>query len=173
MHAADDLDPDAQAHSGRLADLIREQIAGNGGVLPFWRFMELALYAPGLGYYSAGATKLGPGGDFVTAPELGGLFAECVADALSPPLRTLGDDEYGWLTMRARGGSAMTMTCAAHVQASGQGFPGQLGVWSDKHVPALARLAQGIHDGGSVSMEDCAALIPTLTIPPKKCNTLK
>ena len=92
MHAADDLDPDAQAHSGRLADLIREQIAGNGGVLPFWRFMELALYAPGLGYYSAGATKLGPGGDFVTAPELGGLFAECVADALSPPLRTLGDD---------------------------------------------------------------------------------
>jgi SAM-dependent MidA family methyltransferase len=92
MHPDDDLDPDALAHSGRLAALIREQIADNGGVLPFWRFMELALYAPGLGYYSAGATKLGPGGDFVTSPELGPLFAECVADALSPPLRTLGDD---------------------------------------------------------------------------------
>ena len=92
MHPDDELDPDAQAHSGRLAALIREQIAGNGGALPFWRFMELALYAPGLGYYSAGATKLGPGGDFVTAPELGPLFAECVADALSPPLRTLGED---------------------------------------------------------------------------------
>jgi 2,4-dienoyl-CoA reductase-like NADH-dependent reductase (Old Yellow Enzyme family) len=64
---------------------------------------------------------------------------------------TLGDDEYRWLTMRARGGFAMTMTCAAHVQASGQGFPGQLGVWSDQHLPGLTRLAQGIHEGGSVS----------------------
>jgi 2,4-dienoyl-CoA reductase-like NADH-dependent reductase (Old Yellow Enzyme family) len=64
---------------------------------------------------------------------------------------TLGDDEYRWLTMRARGGFAMTMTCAAHVQASGQGFPGQLGAWSDAHLPGLARLAQGIHAGGSVS----------------------
>lgn len=64
---------------------------------------------------------------------------------------TLGDDEYRWLTMRARGGFAMTMTCAAHVQASGQGFPGQLGAWSDRHLPGLSRLAQGIHAGGSVS----------------------
>ena len=53
---------------------------------------------------------------------------------------TLGDDEYHWLTMRAQGGFAMTMTCAAHVQASGQGFPGQLGVWSDDHLPGLTRL---------------------------------
>ena len=64
---------------------------------------------------------------------------------------TLGDDEYRWLTMRARGGFAMTMTCAAHVQASGQGFPGQLGAWSDKHVPGLTRLARGIREGGSIS----------------------
>jgi SAM-dependent MidA family methyltransferase len=88
----DELDSDAIAHSERLAELIRDQIASNGGVLPFWRFMELALYAPGLGYYSAGATKLGPGGDFVTAPELGSLFAECVADALAPVLKQVGDD---------------------------------------------------------------------------------
>ena len=88
----DELDPDARAHSERLAEVIRDQIASNGGVLPFWRFMELALYAPGLGYYSAGATKLGPGGDFVTAPELGSLFAECVADALAPVLKQVGDD---------------------------------------------------------------------------------
>ena len=45
----------------------------------------------------------------------------------------------------------MTMTCAAHVQASGQGFPGQLGAWSDAHLPGLTRLAQGIHAGGGVS----------------------
>lgn len=92
MSTDDDLDPDIQAHSERLAELIHDQIASNGGMLPFWRFMELALYAPGLGYYSAGATKLGPSGDFVTSPELGPLFAECVADALAPVLRQLGDE---------------------------------------------------------------------------------
>jgi 2,4-dienoyl-CoA reductase-like NADH-dependent reductase (Old Yellow Enzyme family) len=64
---------------------------------------------------------------------------------------TLGEDEYRWLTMRARGGFGLTMTCAAHVQASGQGFPGQLGAWSDQHLPGLERLARGIHDGGSVA----------------------
>ncbi len=92
MRQLDDLDPDSLAHSGRLAALIRDQIASNGNALPFWRFMELALYAPGLGYYSAGATKLGPDGDFVTAPELGSLFAECVADALAPVLMSLRDE---------------------------------------------------------------------------------
>src|SRR5690606_18924135 len=84
------LPEDAFAHSQRLQALIREQIAAAGGAIPFWRFMELALYAPGLGYYSAGATKFGPAGDFVTAPELGPLFAECVAIALAPALRRLG-----------------------------------------------------------------------------------
>jgi SAM-dependent MidA family methyltransferase len=92
MSYDDDLEPDAKAHSERLAALIRDQIASNGGALPFWRFMELALYAPGLGYYSAGATKLGEGGDFVTSPELGPLFAECVADALAPVIAQLGQD---------------------------------------------------------------------------------
>lgn len=92
MPPLDDLDADSQAHSGRLAALIRDQIASNGGALPFWRFMELALYAPGLGYYSAGATKLGRDGDFVTAPELGPLFAECIADALAPTFAPLGED---------------------------------------------------------------------------------
>jgi SAM-dependent MidA family methyltransferase len=84
------LPEEAFAHSQRLQALIREQIAAAGGAIPFWRFMELALYAPGLGYYSAGATKFGPAGDFVTAPELGPLFAECVAIALAPALRRLG-----------------------------------------------------------------------------------
>ena len=64
---------------------------------------------------------------------------------------TLGEDEYRWLTMRAQGGFALTMTCAAHVQAGGQGFPGQLGAWSDAHLPGLARLAQGVHAAGRVS----------------------
>jgi len=50
---------DAQAHSQRLAAEIRNAIAAAGGRIPFDRFMELALYAPGLGYYAAGAIKLG------------------------------------------------------------------------------------------------------------------
>jgi SAM-dependent MidA family methyltransferase len=79
----------ALAHSERLRALIAAEIAAQGPI-PFSRFMELALYAPGLGYYSAGATKFGAAGDFVTAPELGPLFAACVADALAPVLRALG-----------------------------------------------------------------------------------
>ena len=63
-------DADAQSHSAHLREVIQEQIIAAGGHLPFWKFMELALYAPGLGYYSAGAHKFGPGGDFTTAPEL-------------------------------------------------------------------------------------------------------
>ena len=83
-------DPDALAHSERLRALIQEQIFASGGAIPFSRFMELCLYAPGLGYYSAGATKFGDSGDFVTAPELGPLFAACVADSVAPVLRELG-----------------------------------------------------------------------------------
>lgn len=64
---------------------------------------------------------------------------------------TLAEAEYHWLTMRTRGGFALTMTCAAHVQRGGQGFPGQLGVWSDDHLPGLQRLAAGIHAGGGGS----------------------
>jgi len=85
-------DDDALTHSGRLAAMIRDEIAHAGGVIPFSRFMELALYAPGWGYYSAGSTKFGRDGDFVTAPELGPLFASCVAEAVAPVLRQLGPE---------------------------------------------------------------------------------
>lgn len=69
----------------------------------------------------------------------------------SLPDGSLGDDEYRWLTLRARGDFSLTMTCAAHVQAVGQGFPGQLGIWSDAHLAGLERLARGIREAGSVS----------------------
>lgn len=91
MHA--DLpapDPDALRHSLELAAHIRADMARNGGVIPFSRFMELCLYAPGLGYYSAGSTKFGQAGDFVTAPESGRLFAATVAGVLGTALRQLG-----------------------------------------------------------------------------------
>jgi SAM-dependent MidA family methyltransferase len=76
-------------HSATLARFIRNEIAEKGP-MPFSRFMELALYAPGLGYYSAGKTKFGAAGDFVTAPELGAVFARCVARAVAPTLRDIG-----------------------------------------------------------------------------------
>ncbi len=83
---------DELAHSERLSALIWHAIEAAGGALDFSRYMELALYAPGLGYYSAGAAKFGAAGDFVTAPELGFVFARCLARALAPTLReTRGD----------------------------------------------------------------------------------
>ena len=63
----------------------------------------------------------------------------------------LSNEEFEWLTMRARGGFGLVMTCAAHVQARGQGFPGQLGVFSESHLPGLTRLATGIKRHGSLA----------------------
>lgn len=80
----------ATAISARLAAHIRAEIAAAGGRLPFDRFMEMALYAPGLGYYVAGAVKLGRGGDFVTAPEISPLFGRCLAAQCAEVLERLG-----------------------------------------------------------------------------------
>jgi SAM-dependent MidA family methyltransferase len=70
---------DAAVVSGRLDALLRAEAHAAGGLLPFDRFMELALYAPGLGYYAAGSAKLGVAGDFTTAPEVSPLFGRCLA----------------------------------------------------------------------------------------------
>ena len=80
----------AQAHSLALVELIRRAMHDAGGHLDFARFMQLALYAPGLGYYSAGLNKFGACGDFITAPELGSLFARCLARQCAPLLQELG-----------------------------------------------------------------------------------
>src|SRR5580658_2465037 len=67
------------AHSAALLQRITHEIGMAGGFLDFETFMNLALYAPGLGYYSAGSAKIGAAGDFTTAPEVSTLFARCVA----------------------------------------------------------------------------------------------
>jgi len=72
---------DALAASQALQRLIAAEIAEQGGAIPFSRFMELALYAPDLGYYSGGAAKLGRDGDFTTAPEISPLFGATLARA--------------------------------------------------------------------------------------------
>ena len=70
---------EALAHSEKLAALIRDDVAAHGGWIPFARYMELVLYAPGMGYYTAGARKLGREGDFITAPEMTPLFGQTLA----------------------------------------------------------------------------------------------
>lgn len=83
---------EALAHSRRLSTAIGDEIRAAGGWIPFARYMELALYAPGLGYYVAGARKLGPDGDFVTAPEISSLFGRALAQQLGQVLQTVGGD---------------------------------------------------------------------------------
>ena len=70
---------EAAAHSRLLGELIASTILDEGGWIPFSRFMDLALYAPRMGYYAAGSRKFGAEGDFVTAPEISPLFAQCLA----------------------------------------------------------------------------------------------
>ena len=78
---------DALAQSARLLETIEAELAAAGGWIPFARYMELALYAPGLGYYSGGARKFGPGGDFITAPELTPLFGQALAAQVEQVMR--------------------------------------------------------------------------------------
>jgi SAM-dependent MidA family methyltransferase len=84
--------PDARAHSDRVVEHIRGEIEASGGWVSFARYMELALYAPGLGYYSAGAKKLGKAGDFVTAPEISPLYGQTLARQVHQIVRA-GFDE--------------------------------------------------------------------------------
>lgn len=78
------------AHSQALRSRIRREIEACEGWISFARFMDMALYEPGLGYYSAGAAKFGAVGDFVTAPEISALFSRCLASQCAEVLTALG-----------------------------------------------------------------------------------
>jgi 2,4-dienoyl-CoA reductase-like NADH-dependent reductase (Old Yellow Enzyme family) len=92
---------------------------------------------------------------------------------------TLSTDEHHWLAMRATGGFGLTMTCAAHVQAIGQGFAGQLGIFGDEHVEGLTRLAADLNATGTASyvqlhhagMRSPAALIGAAPVCPSDDET--
>jgi SAM-dependent MidA family methyltransferase len=84
--------PEERAHSARVEQALRAAIHTAGGFLSFAQFMRLALYAPGLGYYRAGSTKIGAAGDFVTAPALSTLFGRCVARQCAEVLAQTGGD---------------------------------------------------------------------------------
>lgn len=90
--------PEALAHSARLVALVHERIAAAPGrTIGFAEYLQLVLYEPGLGYYSAGASKLGPAGDFVTAPELSDLFSAAVGRQCAAALERTGGSvlEFG------------------------------------------------------------------------------
>jgi SAM-dependent MidA family methyltransferase len=86
------LTPEQAAHSAAVTEAVRASIEAQGGWLAFDDYLRLVLYAPGIGYYSAGSVKFGPSGDFVTAPELSGLFARCLANQCAPLLKSLGGE---------------------------------------------------------------------------------
>ena len=107
--------PEAREHSDRVAGHIRGEIAASGGWISFARYMELALYAPGLGYYSAGSRKLGKAGDFVTAPEISPLYGQTLARQVKQVLDA-GFDEV--LEVGA-GSGALAATLLEELERSG------------------------------------------------------
>ena len=84
------LDSAQRAHVERMHALVRAEVEAGGGAIPFSRYMEIALHAPGIGYYRAGWHTFGSGGDFVTAPELSPLFASAVARQVEQVLSSIG-----------------------------------------------------------------------------------
>ncbi|HXS79866.1 MAG TPA: SAM-dependent methyltransferase [Gammaproteobacteria bacterium] len=84
---------EASQQSAALIAKIRDEIERAGGWIDFAHYMQLALYAPGLGYYSAGSLKIGAAGDFVTAPELSRSFGRAIALTLDAELTALGSND--------------------------------------------------------------------------------
>lgn len=84
------LDAAQAAHAALVLQAVRQAITAHGGWLAFDDYLRLVLYAPGLGYYSAGSAKLGRDGDFITAPELSALFGRALARQCAEVLQTLG-----------------------------------------------------------------------------------
>lgn len=113
-HTLPPLSADEQHHSNQLHERIREEIESVSNWIPFDRFMELALYAPGLGYYSAGAHKLGTGGDFTTAPEISPLFSHCVANQCAQVLQSV---KGGSILELGAGSGTMAAEALSHLES--------------------------------------------------------
>ncbi|MCZ6561016.1 MAG: SAM-dependent methyltransferase [Gammaproteobacteria bacterium] len=105
---------DAQAVSQALAAALRKEIRATGD-LSFARYMELALYEPGLGYYSAGARKFGEGGDFVTAPEISPLFSRCLARQCAQILAAIDGDQKSTILELGAGSGVMAADMLAEL----------------------------------------------------------
>ena len=154
------LTAEEAAHSERLIAVIRDAIEAAGGWISFEQYMELALYAPGLGYYSAGSRKLGAAGDFVTAPEISPLFGRTLAVQCEEILASLGPVdllEFGagtgvmaadLLTELAERGCMPHRYLIVEVSADLRErqcatLRGRLGEWAEQHVEWLDRPPRG------------------------------
>ena len=113
-----ELTADEAAHSAELVARVREAIRQAGGWIDFAQFMQLALYAPGLGYYSAGARKFGAAGDFITAPEVAPVFSRCLAVQCAEVLQHLADPEACILELGA-GSGVMAAELLAELERQG------------------------------------------------------
>ncbi len=111
----------SQQHSDQLQDKIRAEIEAAGGAISFAHFMEMALYQPGLGYYTAGSRKFGEAGDFVTAPELSPLFSRCLARQCQQILTEVG---FGDILEFGAGSGAMAADVLLELERLGC-LPGQ------------------------------------------------
>jgi SAM-dependent MidA family methyltransferase len=149
--------PDAQeqARSDALSQRIRVEIERAGDAIDFAQFMQLALYTPGLGYYSSGRDKFGASGDFVTAPELGSLYAACVARACAPLLRRLGAADV----LEVGGGSGALAAALLRQWETLDALPRHyfiLEVSADLRRRQAQRLARDVpHLAGRVRWLDC------------------
>ena len=128
--------------SAELTTVIQEKIAINGPI-SFSEYMELVLYEPGLGYYSAGLQKFGKGGDFVTAPQLGNVFARCLAKQIEQ----VADELNQYEIIEAGAGSGIL---AADLLIALQ----------DKHPPVRYRILERSAYLRQVQKETLAKLVP-------------
>src|SRR4051812_993144 len=141
------LTADEEQHSRAATALIRERLVAAGGWLSFAEFMELALYAPGLGYYSAGAVKLGASGDFVTAPEISDLFSRCVARQCAEVLAAAGGD-----ILELGAGTGRMAACVLQSLAELGVLPDKYAILevsadlADRQRARLKELPQGLRD---------------------------
>jgi SAM-dependent MidA family methyltransferase len=116
--------PDAAAHSALVVSRLRAAIVECDGFLPFNRYMDLALYAPGLGYYAAGAAKLGKAGDFVTAPEMTPLYATALARQVAAILAVTAGREI----VELGGGSGRLAADLLRALASREALPSRYAI---------------------------------------------
>lgn len=151
--------PEAQAHSARLSEVIREEIERAGGSIGFDRYMEMALYQPGLGYYSAGAAKLGKAGDFITAPELSPLYGRCLARQCAPVLESL---EGGDILEFGAGSGALAVELLRELRRLGAPLRQYWIV--EVSADLRERQQRALEDAG----EDLAELVQWLDAPPQK-----
>jgi SAM-dependent MidA family methyltransferase len=146
-------------HTRRVAAYLADEIAAAGGWIGFERYMEIVLYAPGLGYYSAGARKLGPGGDFTTAPEISSLFGACVAQQCADVLRDLG---AGSILEIGAGSGRLAADILSRLEA--------LGRLPERYLllDVSADLRERQHRTLRERVPHLFALVQWLTIPPTK-----